>query len=81
MGAITVRRDVGGKMSAGVFVLGIAAFLLGFVHPGFFPLAWISLLGGALIAVLLWGRNRRSSHPTVSHLAPDPDEGKPIEPR
>ena len=81
MGAITVRRDVVGKMSAGVLVLGIAAFLLGFVHPWFFPFAWISLLGGALIAVLLWAGSRRSSHPTVSHLVPDPDETKPIEPR
>ncbi len=81
MGAITVRRAVVGKMSAGVCLLGIAAFLLGFVHPGFFPLAWISLLGGAVIAVFLWAKHRRASHPTVSHLAPDPDENRPIHPR
>ena len=81
MGAITVRRTVVGRMSAAVLALGVAAFLLGFVEPGFFPLAWISLIGGASLAVVLWVKHRRSSHPTVSHLAADPDEARPIEPR
>ncbi len=49
MGAITVRREVVGKMSAGVFALGVVAFLLSFVEPFFFPVAWISLVGGALV--------------------------------
>ena len=81
MGAITVRRTVVGKMGAGVFALGIASFLLGFVDPTFFPVAWTSLLGGTVVAVVLWAKHRRSSHPTVSHLAPDPDEGRPIHPK
>ena len=81
MGAITVRRSVVGKMSAVAFVIVIAAFVLGFVHPVFYPVAWLSLLGGALFAVVLWTRHLRSSHPTVSHLAPDREEGKPIHPR
>ena len=81
MGAITVRRAVVGRMSAAVFALGLAAFLLGFLHPFFFPLAWISLAGGALMAWVLWARHRRSSHPTISHLADDQGEGKPIHPR
>ena len=81
MGAITVRRAVAGKMGVGVFVLGIAAFLVSFFDPNFFPLAWFSLGVGALAAVLLSLRNRRLSHPTISHLAKDPEEDKPIHPR
>ncbi len=81
MGAINVRRDVTGKMGAAVFALGIAAFLLGFFEPGFYPLAWVSLLGGVAIAILLWVKHRRSSHPTVSHLERDEQEHKPIQPR
>jgi hypothetical protein len=81
VGAIIVRRTVVGKMSAAVFALGISAFVLGFVHPFFFPLAWASFVGGGLLAVLIWSKNRRSSHPTVSHLADDPEEGRPIHPR
>ncbi len=80
MGAITVRREVVGKMSAAVFALGVVAFLLGFVHPFFFPLAWMSLLGGALVGTVLWARNRRASHPTVSHLVRQPEERNPIQP-
>ena len=81
MGAIVVRRAVVGKMGALVFVLGISAFLLGFFHPGFYPLAWISLLGGLAIAIVLWAKHRRSSHPTLSHLGPDPEQNRPIHPR
>ena len=81
MGSITVRRDRVGKMSGVAFALGISAFLLGFVQPGFFPVAWISLGGGAVLAVALGARNRKLTHPTISHLAADPDEGKPIHPR
>ena len=81
MGAITVRRVSVGKMSAGVLFLGLAAFLVAFLHPAFALLAWPSLFGGLLVAGLLWRRQGRSSHPTVSHLAQDPEEGKPIEPR
>ena len=81
MGAITVRRTVIGKMSAGVFAIGIAAFLLGFVHPTFFPFAWISLIGGALGAVVLWATHRRTSHPTVSHIPAGEDGGQPIHPK
>jgi hypothetical protein len=68
-------------MGAAVFVLGLLAFFLGFFHPGFYPVAWISLVGGAGIAVLLWAKHRRATHPTVSHLEPDADERKPIEPQ
>jgi hypothetical protein len=81
VGAIIVRRTVVGRMSAAVFLLGVAAFLLGFVHPWFFPLAWASLIGGGVLAVFIWTSHKRSSHPTVSHLATDPDEKKPIQPR
>ena len=81
MGAIIVRRTVVGRMSAAVFAMGIAAFLLGFVHPGFFPLAWASLLGGGVIAILIRISHARTSHPTVSHLSPGPEQGRPIEPR
>jgi hypothetical protein len=81
VGAIIVRRTVVGRMRAAVFTLGVSAFLLGFVHPWFFPLAWASLIAGAVLAVLIWRNNQRSSHPTVSHLAADPDENKPIQPR
>ncbi len=81
MGAINVRRDVTGKMSALVFALGIAAFLLGFVQPMFYPLAWISLVGGVVIAILLWARHRRSSHPTLSHVERETEEHTPIQPR
>jgi hypothetical protein len=81
MGAIIVRRTAVSKMSAGALGLGIGAFAMGFFHPGFFPLAWGSFIGGGLFAVLIWNRSRRSSHPTVSHLAEDPDERRPIHPR
>jgi hypothetical protein len=81
VGAIVVRRTVLGKMSAAVFALGISAFLLGFLEPFFFPLAWASVVMGGLLAAFIWGRNRRASHPTVSHLAEEPDESKPIQPR
>jgi Na+/H+ antiporter NhaD/arsenite permease-like protein len=81
VGAITVHRTVVGRMSAAVLALGVASFLLGFVEPAFFPLAWISLVGGAFLAVVLWLKHRRSSHPTVSHLAANPEEARPIEPR
>ena len=81
MGAIIVRRTVVGRMSAAVFMLGVAAFLLGFVHPWFFPLAWASLIGGAVLAVLIWIKHQRSFHPTVSHLATDREEHEPIQPR
>jgi hypothetical protein len=81
VGVIIVRRAVAGRMSIGIFAVGISAFLLGFIHPGFFLLAWISLFGGVVWAVLL-GRSRpRSVHPTVSHLAPDPQQGKPTQSR
>jgi hypothetical protein len=79
MAAITGFRSVVGKMSAGVFALGIAAFLLGFFHPWFFPVAWGSLLGGGGVAALIWNKHRRSSHPTISHLAEDPEEAAPIQ--
>jgi hypothetical protein len=81
VGAIIVRRTVVGRISAAVFLLGVAAFLLGFVHPWFFPLAWASLLGGGVLAVLIWTRHQRSSHPTVSHIATDSDESRAIQPR
>jgi hypothetical protein len=81
MGAINVRRDVAGKMGAAVFALGISAFLLGFLEPGFYPLAWVSLLGGVVIGILLWAKHRRSSHPTLSHLERDAEEQRPIQPR
>jgi len=81
VGAIIVRRTVVGKMSAAVFALGVASFALGFVEPFFFPLAWASLVAGGLLAVLIWSKNRRSSHPSVSHLADDPEESSPIRPR
>jgi hypothetical protein len=68
-------------MGGFVFALGLLAFLLGFFHPGFYPLAWISLLGGVAIAILLWAKHRRSAHPTVSHLAPDPEQNRPIQPQ
>jgi hypothetical protein len=68
-------------MSGVAFALGVSAFLLGFIDPGFYPLAWISLAGGVLLAVLLWAKHRRSSHPTVSHLAPEPEENKAIHPK
>jgi hypothetical protein len=81
MGAIVVRRAVVGTMGAVVFVLGLFAFLLSFFEPGFYPVAWLSLLGGVVIAVLLWAKHRRSSHPTLSHLAPDSEDSRPIHPR
>ncbi len=84
MGAIIVNRNVVGRMSAAVFLLGVGAFLLGFVHPFFFPFAGVSLLGGGLIAVLIRIRAARASHPTVAHLSPDPADDamrRPIEPR
>jgi hypothetical protein len=81
VGAIIVRRTVVGRMSAAVFALGVGAFLLGFVHPWFFPVAWASLFAGAALAVLIWRKHQGSSHPTVSHLATDPDENTPIQPR
>jgi len=69
-----------GKMSAGLLGVALFAFLLSFFHSWFYWVAWTSLAGGALIGVMLWVKHRRSSHPTLSHLAPDPDEGKPIRP-
>ena len=82
MGAITVRRTVVGTMSALVFALGLAAFVLGFLEPMFYPLAWLSLLGGLVIAVLLWLKHSRSSHPSLSHeLEGQPEEHRPIHPR
>jgi len=81
MGAITVRRSVAGRMSGAVFALGVLAFVLAFFDPAFFPLAWASLIGGAILALALWIKHRRTSRPTVSHLAPDSDEKKPIQPR
>jgi hypothetical protein len=82
MGAITVRRTVVGTMSALVFALGLAAFVLGFFEPAFYPVAWLSLLGGLVIAVLLWLKHGRSSHPSLSHeLEGQPEEHRPIHPR
>jgi hypothetical protein len=82
MGAITVRRTVVGTMSALVFALGLAAFLLGFLHPFFYPLAWLSWLGGLVIAALLWLKHSRPSHPSLSHeLEVEPDDHRPIHPR
>ena len=78
---ITVRRVVVGNMSAALFGLALLGFLLGALDPFFRPLVWISLGSGALVAIALWARHRRSSHPTVSHLEPDPDAGKPIHPK
>jgi len=82
MGAITVRRTVVGTMSALVFALGLAAFVLSFLEPVFYPVAWLSLLGGLVIAVLLWLKHSRSSHPSLSHeLEGQPEEHGPIHPR
>ncbi len=77
--AIIVRRTAVGRMSLAVFVLGTSAFLLGFVDPFFFPLAWASLIGGAVLALVMFAKHRRASHPTLSHLADDPEkaEGAP----
>jgi hypothetical protein len=81
VGAITVRRTVVGNMSAAVFALGILAFLLGFVEPWFFPVAWASLAGGGIIATVLRARNRRAFHPTLLDPAGDAEERNPVQPR
>jgi hypothetical protein len=39
------------------------------------------LLGGLVIAILLGAKHRRSSHPTVSHLAPESEDSRPIHPK
>jgi hypothetical protein len=82
MGAITVRRTVVGTMSALVFALGLAAFVLSFLEPMFYPLAWLSLLGGLVIAVLLWLKQSWSFHSSLSReLEGQPEEHRPIHPR
>ena len=69
VGAIIVRRTVVGRMGAAVFMLGVAAFLLGFVHPWFFPLAWASLIGGGVLAVFIW---RSRSDPLIQRCRTSP---------
>jgi hypothetical protein len=81
VGAIIVRRAVAGRVSIGIFAVGISALLLGFVHASFFPLAWFSLFAGLAWAVLLGKSRRRSVEPTVSHRAPDPQQGTPTQSR
>jgi len=82
VGAITVRRTVVGTMGALVFALGLAAFLLGFFEPMFYPVAWLSFLGGLAIGVLLWIKHSRSSHLSLSSsLEREADEHRPIYPR
>ena len=82
MGAIAVRRTVVGRMGALVFALGLVAFVLSFFEPMFYPVAWLSLLGGLGIAILLWVKHSRSSHPSLSDSPErEPDDHQPIHPR
>lgn len=78
MGAILVR-GAGGRMGFVVFTIGIGAFVLGFVHPVFAPIALGSLAGGVAVAVALNARRGRSSRPTISHLAIREDGAPPRE--
>lgn len=75
MGAISVR-STSGAMGVVVFTIGAGAFLFGFVEPLFAPIAWVSLAGGVAAAVLRRDRNG-SRHPTISHLAVDPEATAP----
>jgi len=68
-------------MSVAVFMPGLAAFLLSFVSPEFAPLAWPSLIGGGVLALLMGIKHKRAAHPTVSHLSPDPEKRRPIDRR
>jgi hypothetical protein len=68
-------------MSAALFALVLVGFLLGLLEPSFRPLVWLSLAGGAVLALLLWRKYRRLTHPTVSHLERERDEAHPIRPR
>ena len=81
MGAIIVPRTAVGKMSVAVFMLGLAAFVLSFASPEFAALAWPSLIGGGVLALLMGIKHRRAVHPTVSHLSPTPEKSKPTNPR
>jgi hypothetical protein len=69
-------------MGALVFALGLAAFLLSFFEPMFYPVAWLSFLGGLGIGALLWIKHSRSFHPSLSSsLEREADEHRPIYPR
>jgi len=81
MAQITFIRTPTGKVGIGLFLVGIAAFLLSVFDPLFGPLAAGCIAVGVLCAALLMRRRRQ-----VPHIDPrDPsnaDEApRPIEPR
>jgi hypothetical protein len=81
MGQILFSKNPTGTVSLGLFLVGIAAFVLSAVEPFFRPIAVGTVIGGAGVAVLLWRRRpRRLSidprQPSTPHQPPPP-----IEPR
>ena len=70
-----------GPMSGALFALALLAFAMGALDGAFRPLVVASTLAGALVAVLLWRRNRRGRPPTISQGDAEAERGEPDEPR
>jgi hypothetical protein len=81
MGQIIFTRNPIGSVGAGLFLLGIAAFVYSAFDPTFRYVAVPCIAGGSIVAVLL-GRRRS----TVPHIEPrqanaSEENSRPIEPR
>jgi hypothetical protein len=78
---IVFGRKVPGAMSPALFCLGIAAFVIGALHPVFAPIAIPAFVAGCVCAAVLWRIHAPSRHPSIrDNVAPE-DSGKPLKPR
>ena len=79
MGQIAFSRGATGPLSAGVFLLGISAFLYSMLDPTFGPLAIGCTLAGGVVAVGVAFRNRRVTHIHMRPFDVDDEPPKPSE--
>jgi membrane-bound ClpP family serine protease len=81
MGQITFSRNPTGTVGIGLFIVGIAAFVLSALHPLFGPLAGGCIGAGVVCAVVLARRRTRVPHIDPRDPSNTEERPSPIEPR
>jgi len=81
MGQIIFSRNPTGKVSLGLFLLAISAFLYSIFDPLFGPLAIVCIAAGGVVAAILWRRRPQTLHIDSRTVDTSESPPNPIQPR